>query len=149
MYHLAWRYEIKSHLSITTIFFESAYFQIFFCFMGFPAQRRFFFTSPQENQNYFFLLSFNSWKKNIYDLLSFNSWKKNIYDLLSFILEKILSDFTFLSVLNVQWNFHEKSPVKNNPSLAEHNTPCLSKQCRSRSVGFFRSQLIWICTVCH
>ena len=25
--------------------------------------------------------------------------------------------------------------------------PCLCKQCRSRSVGFFRSQLIWICTV--
>ena len=23
------------------------------------------------------------------------------------------------------------------------------KQCKSRSVGFFRSQLIWICTVCH
>ena len=27
--------------------------------------------------------------------------------------------------------------------------PCLSKQCRPRSVGFFRSQLIWICTVCQ
>ena len=27
--------------------------------------------------------------------------------------------------------------------------PCLFKQCRSRSVGFWRSQLIWICTVCH
>ena len=26
---------------------------------------------------------------------------------------------------------------------------CLYKQCRSRSVGFWRSQLIWICTVCH
>ena len=26
---------------------------------------------------------------------------------------------------------------------------CLCKQCRSRSVGFYRSQLIWICTVCH
>ena len=26
---------------------------------------------------------------------------------------------------------------------------CLCKQCRSRSVGFFRSQLIWIFTVCH
>ena len=26
---------------------------------------------------------------------------------------------------------------------------CLCKQWRSRSVGFFRSQLIWICTVCH
>ena len=25
--------------------------------------------------------------------------------------------------------------------------PC--KQCRSRSAGFWRSQLIWICTVCH
>ena len=48
--------------------------------------------------------------------------------------------------------------------LAEHDMPCLSKQCssslskqyrsslskqcRSRSVGFFRSQLIWIYTVC-
>ena len=27
--------------------------------------------------------------------------------------------------------------------------PCQCKQCRSRSVGFCRSQLIWICTVCH
>ena len=27
--------------------------------------------------------------------------------------------------------------------------PCLSKQCRSRSAGSWRSQLIWICTVCH
>ena len=27
--------------------------------------------------------------------------------------------------------------------------PCLCKQCRSRSVGFCRSQLIWSCTVCH
>ena len=26
---------------------------------------------------------------------------------------------------------------------------CLCKQCRSRSVGFWRSQLIWIYTVCH
>ena len=27
--------------------------------------------------------------------------------------------------------------------------PCLCKQSRSRSTGFWRSQLIWICTVCH
>ena len=39
--------------------------------------------------------------------------------------------------------------IKFNPSLAEHDMPCLSKQCRSRSVGFWRSRLIWICTVCH
>ena len=31
--------------------------------------------------------------------------------------------------------------------LLNPDTPCLWKQCRSRSVG--RSQLIWICTVCH
>ena len=40
-----------------------------------------------------------------------------------------------------------------NPSLVKHGLPCLSKQWRPRSVGFWRSfwrsQLIWICTVCH
>ena len=33
--------------------------------------------------------------------------------------------------------------------LLKLDIPCLCKQCRSRSVGFWRSQLIWICTVCH
>ena len=33
--------------------------------------------------------------------------------------------------------------------LLNQDMSCLCKQCRSRSVGFFRSQLIWICTVCH
>ena len=33
--------------------------------------------------------------------------------------------------------------------LLHPDIPCLCKQCRSRSVGFWRSQLIWICTVCH
>ena len=33
--------------------------------------------------------------------------------------------------------------------LLNPHMPCLSKQCRSRSVGFLRSQLIWICTVYH
>ena len=33
--------------------------------------------------------------------------------------------------------------------LLNPDIPCLCKQCRSRSVGFWRSQLIWICTVCH
>ena len=31
--------------------------------------------------------------------------------------------------------------------LLNPDIPSLSKQCRSRSVGFWRSQLIWICTV--
>ena len=35
------------------------------------------------------------------------------------------------------------------PVLVSQDISCLCKQCRSRSVGFFRSQLIWICTVFH
>ena len=33
--------------------------------------------------------------------------------------------------------------------LLNPDMPCLCKQCRSTSVGFWRSQMIWICTVCH
>ena len=33
--------------------------------------------------------------------------------------------------------------------LLNPDMPCLCKQYRSRSVDFFRSQLIWIYTVCH
>ena len=33
--------------------------------------------------------------------------------------------------------------------LLNPDISCLCKQCRSRSVGFWRSQLNWICTVCH
>ena len=33
--------------------------------------------------------------------------------------------------------------------LLNPDIPCLCKQCRSRSVGFWKIQLIWICTVCH
>ena len=33
--------------------------------------------------------------------------------------------------------------------LLNPDIPWFCKQCRSRSVVFFRSQLIWICTVCH
>ena len=54
----------------------------------------------------------------------------------------------------VQFKTHFEQVVKwtcsnFNSSLAEHDRPCLSKQCRSRSLGFWRSQLIWFCTVCH
>ena len=33
--------------------------------------------------------------------------------------------------------------------LLSPDIPYLCKQCRSRSDGFWRSQLIWLCTVCH
>ena len=34
-------------------------------------------------------------------------------------------------------------------ALLNPDMSCFCKQCRSRSAGFWRSQLIWICTVCH
>ena len=33
--------------------------------------------------------------------------------------------------------------------LLNRDIPCLCKQCKNRSVGFWKSQLIWICTVCR
>ena len=33
--------------------------------------------------------------------------------------------------------------------LLSPDISCFCKQCRSRSDGFWRSQLTWICTVCH
>ena len=33
--------------------------------------------------------------------------------------------------------------------LLNPDIPCLCKQFRSRSVGFWRIQMIWICTICH
>ena len=59
----------------------------------------------------------------------------------------LLDLFKCLQQTLVMWPVTGRCLV--NPSLAEHDMPCLSKHCRSRSVGFFRSQLIWICTVCH
>ena len=34
-------------------------------------------------------------------------------------------------------------------ALLNPDISCFCKQCRSRSVGFWRSQLMWICTICH
>ena len=33
--------------------------------------------------------------------------------------------------------------------LLNPDIPCICKQCRSRSADFWRSQLIWLCTVCY
>ena len=52
-------------------------------------------------------------------------------------------------VLNVVcWNFYPACRVLT-LVLLNQDIPCFCKQCRSKSVGFWRSQLIWICTVCH
>ena len=44
--------------------------------------------------------------------------------------------------------FDFKRYIITSPSPAEPSYVLLCNQCRSRPVGFWRSQLIWICTVC-
>ena len=52
--------------------------------------------------------------------------------------------------LTFHWYHLEKIAQHSiNPCPAEPGYTLFCKQCRSRSVGFWRSQLIWICTVCH
>ena len=53
-------------------------------------------------------------------------------------------DITEMKIIWISGALHILTLVLLNPDLS-----CLCKQCRSRSVGFSRSQLIWICTVCH
>ena len=59
------------------------------------------------------------------------------------------SEYLTLLLLNTTCADLAKSvdPARKLPKPTD--LPCLCKQCRSRSVGFGRSQLIWICTVCH
>ena len=51
----------------------------------------------------------------------------------------------FLGVVYLNHNIMSLTLVMLNPNFI----PCQCKQCRSRSVGFFRGQLIRICTVCY
>ena len=50
----------------------------------------------------------------------------------------------FLSDINCTSLFIVFTLVLLNPDML-----FLSKQCRSRSVGFWRGHLIWLCTICH
>ena len=59
------------------------------------------------------------------------------------------SPFCWWKKASCQFMARECAQVLVNPCPAEPDMTCLWKQCRSRSVGFWRSQLIWICTVCH
>ena len=49
---------------------------------------------------------------------------------------------------NMGQRSHNEIVIQINPCPANSDIPCLCKQWRSRSVRFWRSQLIWICTVC-
>ena len=66
------------------------------------------------------------------------------------MLPNAASDQGLLCLLVMQQHFtywyirRVLTPILLNPDI-----PCLCKQCRSRSVGLRRSQLIWTCTVCH
>ena len=74
--------------------------------------------------------------------------KKIIFVFCSFLF------FNRLDIMRFIWNvrFYLGGKYYNNKLLTlvllNLDMSCLFKQCRSRSAGFFRSQLIWICTVC-
>ena len=53
-------------------------------------------------------------------------------------LSRIIFNYTVLTLAML----NKLTLVLLNPDIS-----CLCKQCRSRSVGFWRSKLIWICTV--
>ena len=60
------------------------------------------------------------------------------------------------NALQVEWNDIPVHVIKRHvnsktavlpdiyPSLAEHDMPCLSKQCRSRSVGFWSGSALFV-----
>ena len=58
-------------------------------------------------------------------------------------------DIQWKNKVNLNLQFRVLKYTCFNPCPAEPGYTLFCKQCRSRSVGFFRSQLIWICTVCH
>ena len=59
--------------------------------------------------------------------------------------------FCFNKFDSIQWVKEQKMTVliRLNSCPAETEYTLLFQTVRSRSVGFFRSQLIWICTDCH
>ena len=85
----------------------------------------------------------NYWSPNYYRLLptiaTFSDFPKIMF-CYSFNLYKSSYKSQFCSFPKVD----VLSLVLLNPDIS-----CICKQCSSRSVGFWRSQLIWICTVCH
>ena len=71
--------------------------------------------------------------------------------------DEIGGDFLWPPDSAIKWNKIHKCDTRY-MNIARHRSLGITdfikihilndKQCRSRSVGFFRSQLIWICTVC-
>ena len=70
-------------------------------------------------------------------------WKFDNIDIHFWSKTNLQQEFKFLFLLVIM-NMFTLILVLLNPDIL-----CLCKQCWSRSVGFWRSQLIWIYTVCH
>ena len=67
------------------------------------------------------------------------------------LLPKIWSEYALLVIQSAYCRPNTRRQSKNSCLtfvLLNTDRFCFWKQCRSRSVGFWRSQLIWICAVC-
>ena len=82
---------------------------------------------------------------NLHKMLNSIFWKRNKKNISKCSLLKFLSSMRNVNKLPYAWNKNYQYWNL----LLNLDMPCLSKQCRSRSAGFFRSQLIWIYTVYH
>ena len=66
-----------------------------------------------------------------------------------YYLNKLIGQLAFVQISRCKLYSVDKFDKNLTLVLLNPYIPCLCKQCRSRSVGLFRSQLIWIYTVCH
>ena len=108
---------------------------------------------------FFFLVKWSPFQKGEYNfylsMISLtgvsNHFKVNGYTWYFFFLSFVVFFFFFVTRETLFVTFYLRSCPSNLVTLVllNQNIPCLCKQCRSRSVGFWRSQMIWICTVCH
>ena len=131
---------------VCSLFPKAILFDFYFCY-----ESDLMLSLSYKNQSDVFK-AFNSTSRYLVDLLNidydhFDQMVDEIYPDLQLNIadasdeDKPFLDFN-LSASNAIW-------ILLTLVLLNPNIPCLCKQCRSRSVGFFRSQLIWICTVCH
>ena len=121
------------------------------CYLISTAYRPFLLSGKHEAPGWFRFWLESLWRRNSpYDctvLLCTEPFSVTLssfqYDLNN--VERDVKHQIVIIIINIK-----KTTTYVNPSLAEHDMPCLRKQCRSRSVGFLkRSHLVWICTVCH
>ena len=80
-----------------------------------------------------------------YCVAGYNKTQFGLFSLFKEHRNRLIWFYFIFSIFSIRTLCHDHLTL----ALLNLDIPCICKQCRSRSVGFWRSQLIWICTVCH